>query len=254
MKKKLLYLFIAISSISFSQTLEKNYTSNGSNNYPKNFAFLTSSGLNYYTINSTDNEISIYDSNHTLYKTVSISLTNSIEIGAVFLASDKLFNSNNKIEFIIRTQANRTEGSENKMLLFDEDGTNLFDFGDRWEAFYFKDENNNFKLLTETNDKSDNITYDIYGLSGTLSSTQEAFHSRGEFIGFPNPSSNIINITNPLKNNEKEKIEIYDINGKKVIEKEIIGNGKNIELNISNLSKGIYSYRILGYNNKFVKK
>ena len=107
MKKKLLYLFIAISSISFSQTLEKNYTSNGSNNYPKSFAFLTSSGLNYYTINSTDNEISIYDSNHTLYKTVSISLTNSIEIGAVFLASDKLFNSNNKIEFIIRTQLNR---------------------------------------------------------------------------------------------------------------------------------------------------
>jgi hypothetical protein len=57
-----------------------------------------------------------------------------------------------------------------------------------------------------------------------------------------------------LKNNEKEKIEIYDINGKKVIEKEIIGNGKIIELNISNLSKGIYSYRIRGYNNKFVKK
>jgi len=250
MKKKLLYLFITISSISFGQTLEKSYTSGGFNNFPKNYAFLTSNGLNYYTISTTENEISLYNSDHTLNKTVSISLPTDYKVGTLFLPSDKLFNSNDKIEFIVVT-----EGKGTKMLLFDEDGTNLFDFGDnKWEAFYFKDENSNFKLLTATSGKNGDIIYDIYALSGTLSTTQEAFHSKGEFIGYPNPSSNIINITNPLRNNEKEKIEIYDINGKKVIEKEIIGNGKIIELNISNLSKGIYSYRIRGYNNKFVKK
>ena len=73
-------------------------------------------------------------------------------------------------------------------------------------------------------------------------------------ISFPNPSSDIINITNPLKNNAKEKVKVYDINGRKVLEKEIIGNGENIELNISDLSKGIYNYRIRDFGNKFVKE
>jgi hypothetical protein len=49
-------------------------------------------------------------------------------------------------------------------------------------------------------------------------------------ISFPNPSSSSINITNPLKNNENEKIEVYDTNGRKVLEKAIIGNGKNVNL------------------------
>jgi hypothetical protein len=64
----------------------------------------------------------------------------------------------------------------------------------------------------------------------TLKVSQENFLHKRKMISFPNPSLSSINITNPLKNNENEKIEVYDTNGRKVLEKAIIENGKNVNL------------------------
>ena len=44
------------------------------------------------------------------------------------------------------------------------------------------------------------------------------------------------------------------MNGRKVLEKTVIGNGENIKLDISELSKGIYNYKIREFGNKFVKE
>jgi len=252
MKKKLLYLFIAISSISFSQTLEKSYTTEGFNSKPKNYAFKTENDLYYLTMNN--NEISIYNSNHTLYKTINIILPTNFELSQIYFATDKLFNSDSKIEILVGTSYN-IGCCVNKILLYNEDGgNNIFDFGDKYDVDIFKDNNNNYKLLTSAEDNNDNVSYDIYSLSGTLTVSQENFLNKQKIIGFPNPSSKTINITNPLKNSEKEKIEVYDMNGRKVLEKEIIGNGENIKLNISNLSKGVYNYRIREFGNRFMKE
>lgn len=249
MKKKLLYLFIAISSISFGQTLEKSYTSEGFNNKPKNFAFLTENNLYYLTMNVTNSEISIYNSDHTLYKTVSLTLPSNFELEQIYFASDKLFNSDSKIEILVGTDE-MNGCCVRKMLLFNEDGgNNLFDFGDKFDVDIFKDLNNNYKMLT-----SKDASFDIYSLSGTLTVSQENFLYKRKMISFPNPSSNSINITNPFKNNENEKIQVYDINGRKVLEKNIVGNGENIKLDISELSKGVYNYRIREFGNKFVKE
>ena len=162
-----------------------------------------------------------------------------------------LFNSDSKFEILISLNGNGVS----KLLLFNEDGgDSIFDFGDKWTANVFKD-GNNYKLITSKyHFSSVSVHYDIYSLSGTLSTSQENLLNQQKMISFPNPSSDIINITNPLKNNARDKVKVYDINGRKVLEKEIIGNGENIELNISDLSKGIYNYRIRDFGNKFVKE
>ena len=80
MKKKLLYLFITISSISFSQTLEKSYTSEGYSNISKNLAFLTENNLYYLTMSITKNEIYIFNSDHTLYKTVNLTIPTNFKL------------------------------------------------------------------------------------------------------------------------------------------------------------------------------
>jgi len=251
MKKKLLYLFITISSISFSQTLENSYTSEGYNNEPKNYAFLTENNLFYLTMSTTNNEIFVYNSDHSLYKKITITLPSGFKAEQLHFATDKLFNSDSKIEILITSYNNAT--SENKMLLYNEDGgNNIYDFGDKFKVEVFKDNNNNYKLLTSVGKSG--VSYDIYSLSGTLTISQENFLNKRKMISFPNPSSSSINITNPLKNNENEKIDIYDTNGRKVLEKKIIGNGANIKIDISELSKGIYSYRIREFGNKFIKE
>lgn len=252
MKMKLLFLFILFSSISFGQTLENTYTSEGNENGPKNFVILIEKKIFYLTISETNSEILVYDSEHKLYKTVKIILPSGHKLTKVYLATDKLFNSDEKIEFLV---GSLNSDYEDKMLLYNEDGGNsLYDFGERFEIKIFQDNDQNYKMLTFSNNDTNNQTYDIYSLSGTLTVSQERFLNKQKIIGFPNPSSKTINITNPLKNNENEKIQVYDINGRKVLEKKIVGNGKNIELDISELSKGIYNYRIHEFGNKFVKE
>lgn len=254
MKKTIFYLLLTISFVGISQTLEKSYKSEGINNNPKNYAFITESGIKYIEFGTGNWWINIYDEKHSLYKDITLKVPNGFSLEQLYFATDKLFNSDNNIEILLGLKSHTD--TERKMLLFNEEGDVIFDFGNKFKADVFKDQNNNFKIMTSlsTNISYPEVHYDIYSLDGTLSVIQEEFLSKQKIISFPNPSSNMINITNPLKNNEKEKIEVYDINGRKVLEKEIIGNGENIELNISNLSTGIYNYRIRNYENKFMKE
>jgi hypothetical protein len=255
MKKTLLYLFLTINFVGISQTLEKSYQCEGINNNPKNFAFLTENGLNYSTLYTGNKYISIYNENHSFVKNISLNVPQGFDLEQLYFVTDKLFNSDSEIEILLGSKSQTS--LERKMLLYNENGDIIFDFGNKFKADIFKGKSNNFKLMasiTGNNGANPTVSYDIYALDGTLSVIQEEFLSKQKIISFPNPSSNTINITNPLKNKEKEKIEVYDMNGRKVLEKEIIGDGANIELNISNLSTGIYNYRIRDYENKFVKE
>ncbi len=250
--KKITLLLLLINFTIFGQTLEQSYTAEGFNNTTKNYAFLTENSLFYWTIDITNNQVSIYNQNHTLYRNVSVTIPAGFQINQQYFATDKLFNSNSDIEFIIGVE--NTTTYENKILLFDENGGNsLFDFGDKFNLSVIKDLNNNYKLIAATDKESPN-SFDVYALSGTLSVEQEEFFRRLGIISFPNPSENRISITNPINNGNNSILRVYDTNGKNVIIKNVIGNGVNISLDISNLNKGVYTYKIGNYSNKFIKK
>lgn len=257
MKKIVLYLLLTISFVGISQTLEKSYNTEGINNNHKNYAFLGENGLYYITLYTSNRYLTIWNENHTVYKNVNLNVPTNFELDLLYFATDKLFNSDSKIEILIGSKNQNQTSITRKMLLFNEDGNVIFDFGHKFKANVFKGKNNNFKLMTSisgSNGANPTVSYDIYSLGGTLSVSQEFFLNKQKIVSFPNPASQKINITNPFKNNKKEKIEVYDINGRKVLEKGFIGNGQNIELDISKLSNGVYNYKIREYGNKFVKE
>lgn len=229
-------------------TLEHNYVTDGYFNYEQQYAFHTENSLFYYTLNTTENKVMLYDSNHVLYKTVTLDVGPDFTIRKLFLPTDKLFNSNSKIEFIMISSGN----SSQKMTLFDEDGANLFEFGNRWVAQYIKIAESDYKLLVGTDGNSPNY-FDIYDLTGTLSLNQQQSLNKSEFIGVPNPTKSRISITNNLKVGENAIIEVFDVNGKKVIEKSIIGGNEEINLDVSTLSNGVYIYKLNGQTNRFIK-
>jgi len=66
------------------------------------------------------------------------------------------------------------------------------------------------------------------------------------FSIYPNPTSDIINI---LSDSFIEKTEIYDLNGKLVIE-----SSNKLTINISNLIKGVYFIKIYSDNNKYTQQ
>lgn len=106
--------------------------------------------------------------------------------------------------------------------------------------------------------ESDFIYLDITNNIGSVATffdnslNQQKFTKHSISI-YPNPSSDYVNIE--IKNQSIEKISIFDMTGKLVLEK---NNVSNRQISISNLKKGVYIIKIetpIGiFQNKLIKK
>ncbi|OXA93399.1 T9SS type A sorting domain-containing protein [Flavobacterium hercynium] len=249
---------ISISAMSFGQaTLENSYTSDWASSQkdwgvldstggPLN-AFNVESGIYYYTLeipydNLAINIMRIYNEQHTLVKTVNL----PTRPRRIHFITDKLFNQDNLIEILY-------DGSSN-LTLINENSTVLQTIQDRQHVRIIKTTNNNYKLVASTNSSDNKLLYDVYSLSGSLSVPQQEEYLKKSFVGYPNPTDSIINITNKLANGEKGILEVFDTNGKKVITKNITGGSDEINLDVTQLNSGVYIYKLNGQTNKFIKK
>ena len=247
MKKLLFIIAMAISNLSFAQiTLEQTYVSSG---FSSINAFNTDSGINFFTSDNLLNQIKIYNSNHILIKTVNVPVDSGSRLSSIWFPSDKLFNSDNLVEMIIVTFNTTTFAK--KMELINEDGVVLQNLGNRTEAMLIRLANGNYKLETRIND-SVGFDFDIYNLTGTLSVAQVGLF-RDMIIAYPNPTENRINFTSHLADGESATIEIFDFNGKKVLQKNIITENGIVNLDVSELSSGVYICKLNGETNKFIK-
>ena len=251
MRKYLLFGLGLFGPAVFGQvTLEHSYVSDGYNDNAKLYAFFTATGLNYYTLDGQANQVKFYNASHVLWKTISVNPGN-YNITGLYLATDGLFNNDAKVEFILQTQNNEMP-YDSKMTLYNEDGTNIQEFGDRWNAVVFKTSDTQFKLIVSEDQGSDNA-YEVYSLPGTLSVLQQQAILPQQTFAYPNPSSGKINIANPLLDGENGTVKVFASNGAKVMEQEISGSQSTITLDISTLSKGTYIYKTNNFTGKFIK-
>ena len=88
--------------------------------------------------------------------------------------------------------------------------------------------------------------YECLGLS-----TKEIMKEQPVSV-YPNPTSDFLYV--PLKGSKEEKAEIYNMEGRKVMDA-VVGNGKS-QINVSNLQPGDYIVTIksLEISTKFIKK
>lgn len=246
--KKLLLLLLVAFALNFNAqiALEHTYTVNGSNNYPKTYAFFTDAGLNYYSFNSDTNQVVFYNENHVSFKTVNLNL-GDYKVKHIYLVTDKLFNLDSNIEFIASTQ---NSNFEVRMILCDEDGNVINELGDKWEAHVIKVSENTFKLITAT-DKEIINSYSVYSLPGTLSNIHLSLLNSA-FSLYPNPAQNEINIITDLIGNEE--LVIYNINGQMIQKSSVNFKDNTAKINIENLSSGQYILKIGTKSFKFLKE
>jgi len=86
-------------------------------------------------------------------------------------------------------------------------------------------------------------------LQDYLLATNEYFLDNAIDI-YPNPTRDFINID--LKNNFKSKVQIFNVFGKEVFNKQFIQNF--ISIDISNFTKGIYILKINNKTTKLIKQ
>lgn len=263
MKKKLLIAFsLLITSLSYCQiTLE---TQVESEQYIQ-FIKLNDNSKKYYTF--SDFEMKIYNSNHSLFKTISI---NKQDLGfssepriyddAVILVSQNVFDTDDDIEFLI--YAGNNDGSESKTFIIDDNGSVLFQKAQRPQIdddnvdsyqtpFFIQSTETGIKMILRDLDYNVNTKY-IYSLPGTatLSYAKNELNSIN-FKAYPNPSSDYINLEYKLPNGVNNgKILVYNLKGKKVKEYNVDNHVSSLQLNNKDLSSGTYIYSIVAGNYK----
>ena len=207
--KKIIFSLIAsalITNLSYGQaTLEHSYKTK-SFDYDNHNSFKTKSGINYFTLDldDTTNTLQFFDSNHDLYKTVLIPVSPGYQLSRISTINDVLFNSDSLIEFIAFSGSN-TNSNIRKATLINENAVVLQEFGNRDEAFIIKGIGGNYKLITYLEAQSQTpftgeYAFDVYNLPGTtLNTVTNKKVDENSFIGYPNPATNRMTITNPLK-------------------------------------------------------
>jgi len=252
-KITLITLFLT-SAVSFSQaTLEHSYIINQDEGSDQSYFFNTETASYHYTYD-TSNVLKIYKEDHSIYATLNLPVDSGYNVNNLQLFTDKLFNSDNSIEFLLVT-VNAT--GVHKMTLLNEKGDVLQQFGDKQDALIVKTLSNNYKLITQkaTYNSGLYITKkDVYALTGSLSVNQVKDLSKS-LVAYPNPVKDVLNITNPTDNTGDASLKVFSATGKLVLQKNIAGNNEDfIKLDVSGLQSGVYIYKINDVSNKFIKE
>ena len=247
MKKNLFSLLLStiITSYAFGQiTLEKTYSSENLQVYTN------STETFYYSVGQNLSTIKIYNADYTLKKQFTLASPVDISSYDNFILSKNIFNTDNLLE-IVTTSENYLNYS---IKIYNEDGILVKDFGtgyqfeDEFDFHVYYDSNSNKNKLRLF--KSSSNSTEIYNLS-TNSLTTKEITDKNKLTAFPIPTNKILNIVNP--NNGNNSLQVYDENGKIVINKVFTNSEKTISLDVEFLPKGIYIYKIGNINSKFLK-
>ena len=109
-----------------------------------------------------------------------------------------------------------------------------------------------FKFEADPNTNDEGVVVDDFIIDATAILSVNDFEE-GEFLIYPNPSKDVFNIKRASTIGESMDVEVYDVTGKLVRSKSNIIDG-DYELDMSNISKGLYFLQVSIGNKRLVKK
>ena len=210
----------------------------------------------YYSVGSNLTTIKIYNADYTLKKQFTLPSPVNIPYYENFILSKNIFNTDNLLEIV--TTSENTSWNDETIRIYNEDGVLVKDFGSGYtvedifdfHVYHDNTTNTNKLRLIKGDPYSNNATTEIWNL-GTTSLGAKEIQSKNKLSAFPIPTNKILNVINP--ENGANKIEIFDTTGKLVINKNFANSENKISVDVENLPKGIYIYKIGELSSKFIK-
>lgn len=245
MKKLILGAFLAFSGVNaFGQvTIEHTYMSDDAGFYIVNESTYTSQIKSFIILDKNNDLIEFYSTNNTLSGSLNVELNNFFSISNI---SVHLFNNDDKIEFIILYN----NGGNFEARLVNEDGDELYDFGEYYNLGVFIVDNSYKLISTSPLDGSERI----FTLGGTppgmdLNENGDATQERN---AYPNPAKQYINLQYELPKGETASMVIYNQNGERIDALKIGSYFKECQLDVSSYTSGVYFYAYNGITKKFI--
>jgi len=261
--KNLIYSMTIITLLLFSQALSAQinleHTFEGQVTLPN--SFYISNSTDYY-IATTNNQIKFYNMDYSLYKTVNIVPPTGYAINQSYMFSTNLFNTDNKVEFLVLFLQLGAPASDSysTLRLYNDEGTLIKDFGYNYlfSCSSHKTNNNQCRLsilVYHFPQSGSTITYttDIYSLPGTVTSVAQPLMENSSLLPpYPNPANTTITLPYQLKQGEMSVMRIFNLTGQLIETKQIDFVFDKLLLNVSSYTKGIYFYEVNGVSNRFI--
>lgn len=248
---------ILSSSASAQITLENTYNVAGSASYLTTVELLNS-GYKYVLTESSAFQVKLYNTNHSLWKTINVPTIAGYTLIGVYNISEGLFNTNSQVECVAYYANYSSSPVQLYTKVIDETGAVIKDIPNRAFAGVVATSSNTFKLIVNDN----NMIRDIYSLPGILSNL--GLPNDGELgqvgLSFPNPSNQFITLSYDLSvSNTAGIMNIYNLNGQLIESFNVDNSFNNILLDISNYSNGTYRYSLTvngieSTSNSFIKQ
>jgi hypothetical protein len=220
-------------------TLDHSYTGWAS------VANLDISGYKYYVLDVQNETLKLYNTNHSLWKSVNLSVPAGYQLmTAVYNVSENLFSLDGKVGF---TYSYHTTSPDYQVetRVINENGTVLLTVSDANYAWVVKVEEDAKLLAYITNSTTNATTTKVYDLPGEL--TTEVVNVPSEsLLPFPNPAINVLTIPYPSDEmTEGGEIRVFNSGGQLMKSYQVDNTFDYIIIRPGTLSAGAYHYKVL---------
>lgn len=249
-----IFLFVIISFINNANaqvTLAQKY------DYSTSVVKLEDSGYKYYLMDVPAGQCRIYNTDHSLFKTVNCNIPSGFFLSDIKFVSEKIFDSDAGIELLCTFYKyySSQQYYEYDSKIINEDGSQIVFIDGALYNYINQTGENSWQLFSYCYNFSifpEKVWTNIYNLPATVVSAQYLNKSEEISINaFPNPASETINVTYSLPKNVHQGIlHLYDSSGKKVEQFIIDNHTDHLTFDVGRFKSGIYLYFIEYGNTK----
>jgi hypothetical protein len=243
----LTFLLAAASGLKSQVTHEHTYTG-----VSAAYIHLPAAGYKYYVMDVPNNQCKLYNNDHTLWKTINLSIPANYYLCDIQFVSENLFNTDNSIELLY---VSCIYNSSLAYYTYDtriasESGTLLLTVPSGGYSLIYPAETGS-KLLIWEYDFSvfpEKVHTKVYSIPGQAAISINEVPDTERFSlknAFPNPTSNTVTIPYNLPENvNKAELKVYDVSGNLIKSFVVDHTFDNIVIQTNDLATGMYFYRI----------
>lgn len=228
-----------------------------------NICTLEKAGDKYYAMDIENKQCRIYNLDHSLYRTINLTVPEGYYLFDIQQISQHVFNLDDQIEFAyIYSRFNQTETSwyyDYETRVINENGSEILKIPGAGHTLVIPTQDGNRKFLV--------YIYDFYVIPATTQTQVYALPGeplKSERVQgsayrlrnpYPNPASGMINIPVGLPQGvNKGYLQIYNLSGQLIDLREIKKSDKSITIPGGSLLPGSYIYNITGQGRKSESK
>lgn len=249
MKKTL--LFLLINMLSFSAYTQ--ITQDASYTYSGTFTRLSVSGDKFFVMDVLNSQCRIYNTNHTLWKTINLSVPSNNYLYDIQYISENLFTTDNSLclvyTYYLYDETNQYYTYTTKVVK--ENGTVLLSLPGCQYYYATTLQNGSTKFVTYSYDYSVwpyTVLTGVYSLPGSLVTSAlqlPAEQLKQQLYAHPNPASTQVVVGFDVPENATDaRFELRNASGQLMLQQPLMAGQKQLPLNVDQFPSGIYIYSV----------